>query len=122
VARRLRDMTRAEIQALDMGGHLSPAFRGERIATLEEFIDAARGHIKLNIELKYYGHDARLAGRVVQLLHEKDFAAQVVITSLDNRGLAEVRRLDPHIPIGSIVTASVGNLTRLDLDFLSLNE
>jgi glycerophosphoryl diester phosphodiesterase len=122
VAKRLRDMTRAEIQALDMGGRVGPQFQGERIATLEEFIDAARGKIKLNIELKYYGHDPRLADRVVRLLHDKDFAGQVVITSLEYRGLAEVRRLDPRIQVGYIVTASVGDLTRLDLDFLSLNQ
>jgi glycerophosphoryl diester phosphodiesterase len=122
VAKRLRDMTRTEIQALDVGSRVGPQFQGEHIATLEEFIDASRGKIKLNIELKYYGHDPRLAERVVRLLHDKDFADRVVITSLEYRGLAEVRRLDPRIPIGYIVTASVGDLTRLDFDFLSLNQ
>jgi len=58
----------------------------------------------------------------VKLLQAKQVTDQVVITSLEYRGLAEVRRLDPSIPIGYIVTASVGDLTKLDLDFLSLNE
>src|SRR5262249_45244537 len=37
-----------ELRSLDAGSWFGPAFRGERIATLEEFLEAARGRIKLN--------------------------------------------------------------------------
>jgi glycerophosphoryl diester phosphodiesterase len=58
----------------------------------------------------------------VDLLHEQHFGDQVVISSLNAAGLAEVRRRDPHLPIGYIVAKSVGDITRLDVDFLSLQQ
>jgi glycerophosphoryl diester phosphodiesterase len=122
VPKNVWEMMLAQVQAVDVGASFGPEFRGERIATLGEFIDAARGRIKLNIELKYNGHDQRLAGRVVDLLHEQHFTDQVVISSLSARGLAEVRRLDSHLRIGYIVAKSAGDITRLDVDFLSLQQ
>jgi glycerophosphoryl diester phosphodiesterase len=122
VPKNIWEATLAEVKAIDLGESSAPEFRGERLATLGEFIDAARGRIKLNIELKYNGHDERLAERVVDLLHEQNFGDQAVITSLSAAGLAEVRRRDPHLRIGYIVGKSVGDITRLDVDFLSLSQ
>jgi glycerophosphoryl diester phosphodiesterase len=116
------EMTLAEVQAIDVSASFGPEFKGEHLATLEDFIEAARGRIKLNIELKYNGHDQRLAERVVDLLHERNFTDQVVISSLSSAGLAEVRRHDPHLRIGFIVGKSVGDVTREDVDFLSLRQ
>ncbi len=122
VPKNIWEMTLAEVQALDIGKSFGPEFQGERVATLDEFIAAARGRIKLNIELKYNGHDQRLAEQVVTLLHERDFGDQCVISSLSTAGLAEVRRLDPRLRIGYIVATSVGDVTRLDVDFLSVRQ
>src|SRR5205807_465231 len=91
--------------------------------TLEQFIDAARGHIKLNIELKYYRHRGQhLAEKVVRLLQKHDFTAQAVVTSLSYDALVQVRRLDRRVKTGFIVAAQLGDLTRLDVDFLSINQ
>lgn len=46
--------------------------------------------------------------------------APAVITSLEYRGLQEVWRLEPRLRTGYIVSASLGDLTRLDVDFLSV--
>jgi glycerophosphoryl diester phosphodiesterase len=124
VERRVADLTLAQLKAIDVGKPQGNDFAGEHLATLEEFIDeATRGCIKLNIELKYYGRPGeRLAREVVRILRDKDFLDQAVITSLNYDALAQVRRLEPRIPIGFIVAAQVGDLTRLDLDFLSINK
>jgi glycerophosphoryl diester phosphodiesterase len=122
VPKNIWEATLAEVKAIDLGETHGPDFRGEHLATLGEFIEAARGRIKLNIELKYNGHDERLAERVVDLLHEQHFGDQVVITSLSAAGLAEVRRQDPRLRIGYIVGKSVGDVTGLDVDFLSLQQ
>ena len=45
-----------------------------------------------------------------------------IITSLDPAALAEVQRLAPELKIGQIVTASVGNVTRLPGQILSVNK
>lgn len=104
------------VRALDIGG-------GERVATLEEFIaEAKRARIGLNIELKTYGHGQKLAERVVGIVRAADFASLSVITSLDAMLLAEVRRIDRSLRIGLIVTARIGDVTRLDVDFLSVEK
>ncbi len=121
VARPIREMTYAEVRTLDFGLHALPEYHGEPIATLDEFIATAKGHIKLNVELKYYGHDPTLAPDVVAILHKHDFADQVVVCSLDPLGLTEVRRLDPTIRLGYIVSARIGDITRLDVNALSLD-
>jgi glycerophosphoryl diester phosphodiesterase len=122
VPKNIWDVTLAEVKAIDLGDTFGSEFHGERVATLGEFIEAARGRIKLNVELKYNGHDQRLAERVVDLLHERHFEDEVVISSLNAAGLAEVRRLDPHLRIGYIVAKSAGDITRQDVDFLSMSQ
>jgi glycerophosphoryl diester phosphodiesterase len=114
--------TLAQLQAIDIGTTHSPAFAGERLATLEDFIDAARGKIRLNVELKYYGFDPRLAERVVAVLNERSFFAESAITSLEQRALEQVRTLAPTLATGEIVTAAIGDITRLDRSFLSLQQ
>jgi glycerophosphoryl diester phosphodiesterase len=114
VMKKLSQMTLDEVKNL--------RFRGKEIATLEEFIEEAQGKIKLNIELKYYGHDPKLAESVVKLLHRHDFVSDAIISSLENKGLEEVRRFEPRLRIGKILAASVGDLKRLDIDFLSVRK
>jgi len=119
--KKIWEMKLAEARTFDIGKRVGPQFQGERLATLEEFIETARpGKIKLNIELKYYGQKPTLAKRVVRLLKDRGFVDRAVITSLNARALAEVRRLEPRLKIGFIVATSLGDLTRMKLDFLSL--
>jgi glycerophosphoryl diester phosphodiesterase len=95
-----------------------------KFATLEEFIETARGHIKLNIELKYYGDhdDPDLAKHVVRMLESHKFVDQVVITSLDARALKEVRDLNAELRTGIIVVQDVGDIRGYGVAFLSLRQ
>jgi len=120
VDREVYDMTLAELKALDFGGWFDERFKGERIATLEEVLDYADGRLKLNIELKVHGHEQQFAERVVKLLRARSFAGQCVITSLDLQILRQVRGLAPELKIGAIVTAKLGRLGDLDVDFYSM--
>jgi len=120
-SRKLQDLTLAGLKQLDIGSWFGPAFKGERIATLEEAIDVARDHIKLNIELKYNRPDPALAGRVTRILQEKNFEAEVVITSLEAGELFNLKQEAPELQTGMIVTAALGDATRLPVDFLSVN-
>ena len=51
--RKVSDLTLAEIQAIDIGTRRGPAYAGERVPTLAEVIDYARGRFRINVELKY---------------------------------------------------------------------
>jgi len=119
--RRIADLTMADLEHIDIGTRRGAAFAGEHVPSLEAVIDLVRGHMKLNIELKYNGPDPGLAPAVVDVLRRQGFLDQVVITSLNAAALKQVREIEPRLQIGQIVTASVGDMTRADVDFLSLN-
>jgi glycerophosphoryl diester phosphodiesterase len=119
--RKVKDLTAAELQAIDVGRKYGPGFAGEVPPTLEEVIALVRGRMKLNVELKYNVPDPGLAPAVIDLLKREHFLDQVVITSLDYAALKQVKSLEPSLQTGHIVTAAVGNVVRTEADFLSLN-
>jgi glycerophosphoryl diester phosphodiesterase len=121
LSRSIWDLRYADLQDLDVGSWFSPAFKAERIPTLQAFAAASRGRIRLNVELKNNGHGEDLAGRVVNVLHETRTADQTVISSLDIELLRRVRRLAPEIKLGLILAAGVGNFLRVDVDFFALS-
>lgn len=120
--RRIADMTYEEARQLDVGAKFDPKFAGERLPTLKEAIDLARGKIKLNIELKYYGQgDPRLASDVARLLREEKLDKDCFVASLNYASLEEARNEWPALRTAAIVSARVGDPTRLDVDYLSMN-
>ena len=121
VARRLDTIEYDELKTIDIGSWFSPDFAEERIATLEEVIELARGRIKLNIELKYNRPDPELAGKVESIVRERGFIQECVVTSLDHKALTGFRKSCPEVRIGLIVFRSVGNPLRADVDFVSMN-
>ncbi|MEW6360211.1 MAG: glycerophosphodiester phosphodiesterase [Planctomycetota bacterium] len=119
--RKIWETTYEEMRALDAGGWFSPAFKGERIPTLEEAIEAARDRIQLNIELKYNGHDKDLAAAVIRIVGDTGFRDQCVITSLKYEALEEVARLAPEQRTGFIVAETLGRAERLPVDMLVIS-
>ena len=111
-----------EIKSLDAGSWFKPEFRDERIPTFQQVVDTARGKIRLNVELKFNGHDKDLVGRVVRILDENDFQSQCVVSSLDYESLLQVKRLDDGLKVGHIVSVAIGDVARLDVDFLSVSQ
>ena len=118
--RKIWDVTLAELQQCDAGSWFGDAFKDERVPTLEEAIDLVRGRLKLNIELKFNGHDKDLAAAVVRIVGAKGFSEECVISSLNDAAVRDVRRLDPTLKVGHIVSASVGDLARQDVAFLAV--
>ncbi|MBX3387368.1 MAG: hypothetical protein KF768_12430, partial [Phycisphaeraceae bacterium] len=127
--RRVAGMTLEELRGIDAGSWFSAEFAGERIPTLEEALDeAVRGGIAVNMELKAAGDEETLAQRALAVLREhrnggagEEGAREwAIVTSLSAGTLAAVRREDPGARIGLIVTASVGDLRRADVDLLAV--
>jgi glycerophosphoryl diester phosphodiesterase len=118
--RRVWEIDYDEMRTLDAGSWFSPEFANERIPTLEQAIETAQGNLRLNIELKFHGHEQRFVERVLEIIDEHDFASHCVVTSLDFDGLMQVKQLRPDMTIGFIVSAAVGDIRRLDVDFFSL--
>lgn len=118
---RIYEIEYDELRGVDVGSWFSPEFSGERIATLQEAIDLARGRIKLNIELKFTRDDPTLAPKVGELVRENDFVSDCVVSSLKLPALREVEERFPELTTGFIVFRAVGNLALVDVDFLSVS-
>jgi glycerophosphoryl diester phosphodiesterase len=120
VNQKIWQLTYPEIKLIDAGSWFAPEFKGEHIPTLSETLEMSRNKIKLNIELKFNGHEKHLVKRVVNIIREKKFESDCVITSLNYDGLRKVEQLNPALETGFIIAKSIGNMFRADTDFLSL--
>lgn len=94
----------------------------EPLATLDEFLETARDKIRLSIELKYYGWNAMLAEKVIKLLRAKQMLDQCEIISLEYKALEQVQKLEPKLRRGFLVSTSLGDITRLDVQLLSVSQ
>jgi glycerophosphoryl diester phosphodiesterase len=120
VPRRLDELSFDEVTQLDVGRWFDPAFTGERVPTLKEAINLCRGRIKMNIELKFFSPDRRLAAEVARLVRELDFESQCLVTSLEYDALLEAKRHNPGLRTGLIVAHALGDISQLEVDALSV--
>jgi glycerophosphoryl diester phosphodiesterase len=121
VPKKIWEIDYEELQSLDAGSWFSEEFRGERIPTLAEVIALAGNDIKLNIELKFNGHQESLVERTLDVIRENDFESRCVITSLSYDGIRETKRRSPQLEVGYIVYQTLGDIARTDADFLSVS-
>jgi glycerophosphoryl diester phosphodiesterase len=123
VAKRVWELSYDEIRAIPIGGHSAPEFRQEITPTLDALLAEAKGRIKLNIELKYYGGDRlRLVEKVIDAIRRHGMLDQVVMQCLEYEPLGEVHRLAPNVPIGYLLSFNAREPARLDVDFLSVQQ
>jgi glycerophosphoryl diester phosphodiesterase len=115
------ETTAEELQAVDIGSFMDPRFSDQRVPTLAAVLDACRGRAGVVIELKYYGHDQKLEERVVEIVEAHRMADEVVVMSMERRGVEKIRRLRPGWRVGLVTAVAAGDLTRLDVDFLAVN-
>jgi len=121
VNRRLQDIDYAELREIDVGSWFAPEFSNERVPTLQQAIDVARGRIRLNIELKFTGSDPALVEKVVDIIRRNGFASECVVSSFNLGALTEIQGAFPELTTGFIVMQAVGDLSRMEADFLSIS-
>jgi len=117
---RVASSTMDELRQVDIGSWFGPEFAGERIATLDEFLEAAGTDIGLNIELKASGRDQvpMLVERVLDAVREADGVGRHRLCAESFQAIQLIRRLEPGIEVGSVAGAVLGDPSRLDVDFL----
>jgi len=112
--------TNADLADLDVGSYFDSAYSDQRVPTLREVLELAKGQAGVFIELKYYGHNRSLEEKVVDLVEETGVESDIVIMSLDYKGLRRTAALRPDWTYGLLNAVAIGNLTGLDVDFLAL--
>jgi len=115
------DATYEQLQRIDVGSWFSSEFSGERVPKLKQVLEHCRYKAHVNIELKYYGHDKRLEERVVEIVEAAGMAPQIVVMSLKYNAIEKIRKLRPTWTIGLLTAQAVGNLTKLDADFIAVH-
>jgi glycerophosphoryl diester phosphodiesterase len=90
----VKDMTLAQLQALDAGN-------GEQIPTLEEVLHTFGGRFLINIELKNYATPFDALPRVVaELLNSNGFSRSVIVSTFNPFNLTRFRRHCPGVKLG----------------------
>jgi glycerophosphoryl diester phosphodiesterase len=112
----------AELQQIDIGSWFDASYADQRVPTLRKVLEEIKGRSKLVIELKYYGHDQHLEQRVVDIVEEAGMTEQVVVMSLKLDGISKLQALRPDWTAGLLAATAVGDLSRLDVDFLAVNQ
>lgn len=114
------DATADELQSIDIGSYFGPQFKGERVPTLEEVLKVCKGKVGVNIELKYYGHTQDLETRVIELVERFQMESEIVVMSLESKGIQKVKSLRPAWTTGLLTEVVVGDLTHAKADFLAV--
>ena len=121
VDKKIWQLTYAEIKPLDAGSWFAPKFKGEHIPTLAEALEVSGNKIKLNIELKFNGHEKQLVESVVKIVRNHNFGPRCVITSLNYSELRKVKKQDTSLKTGFIIARSIGDMFRADTEVLILS-
>ncbi|MEJ2483757.1 MAG: glycerophosphodiester phosphodiesterase family protein, partial [Gemmatimonadota bacterium] len=120
-SRKIWETPWAEVSQISNGAWFGPEFEAERVASLEEVLRTARDRIRVNIELKTYGHGQRLEERTIEVVEKMGMEDRVVLMSLDRPTVEHLKALRPNWTIGQLAAVSIGDLTKLEADFLAVN-
>jgi glycerophosphoryl diester phosphodiesterase len=121
-ALKIWDANLADLEDIDIGSWFAPEFADERVPLLSDVLEACKGKAGVTIELKYYGHDEQLEQRVIDIVEELDMASEIVVMSLKQKGVERVQALRPDWTVGLLAAVAVGDLTKIDVDFLAVSD
>lgn len=112
------DLTYKELEQLRIHSFGGTA----KIPTLQQVISASKGKLNLIIEIKPYWNTYDLTKKVVTMMKNNNIQSTSMIHSLSYPILVDVKRLDPSISTGYIVTGPVKNLTFMKVNFFSIED
>jgi len=95
---RVRDKTRAEMLALDLGPKYDQSIHGAYVRTFEDFVRSMKGYGILMVELKVPGpKPTGVEQRAVDIIRKYDAHRDVVLSSFNPLVLYRVKRLDAQV-------------------------
>ncbi|MBD3854706.1 MAG: hypothetical protein IFJ96_07965, partial [Acidobacteria bacterium] len=115
------EATYDELMQVDVGSWCGPEFSGQRVPTLEQVLEICKGGSRVNIELKYYGHNERLEERVAEIVERMGMEDEVVLMSLAYPLVLSMKALRPDWTVGLLTAKAVGDLTTSEADFLAVH-
>lgn len=102
----VREMTLAEMKALDAGSFLGPSFTGEPIPTLNEVFEEVGRKTLINVELTNYASPTdALPDKVAKLVIQHNLQDRVIFSSFHPMNLVRIRRQLPNTPVAILTLA-----------------
>ncbi|WP_052869480.1 glycerophosphodiester phosphodiesterase [Streptomyces niger] len=116
---KISDFTLGEIRKLDAGSWFGEKFKGERVPTLERYMDAvSHNHQKLLLELKspelYPGIEAQTIKELRRegWMDRQHVKRRLIIQSFNGDSVKKVHELRPDIKTGFLGTPAVADLPK----------
>jgi glycerophosphoryl diester phosphodiesterase len=123
-AKRVAEATLEEVRAIDVGTALGfERDAGERVPTLDEVVAAAGSAIRLNIELKppTAASVPALTDAVLDVVRRTGLVGRCRLCSQSYEAMRRAKEAEPGLEVGFIAGAALGDLARLDVDFLMVS-
>jgi glycerophosphoryl diester phosphodiesterase len=119
--RSIRQTNYAELSQIDIGQLFAPEFKGQRLSTLSDFLQAGKGRVQFVIEFKQ-SEETDLVEKTISIINQYGMQEDVALVSLDLNDIRRTQELTSDIGIGYFVLTEVGDLTQLDVDFIGIQE
>ncbi|MCW6654250.1 glycerophosphoryl diester phosphodiesterase membrane domain-containing protein [Aerococcaceae bacterium NML201296] len=116
------ELTLAEIEQLKVKDLFNANGTAEKVATLDEFLDASKGKIGLFIELKGSTADEQMVDDVVEMVKAKNMQKEVALLSLDYGLIQYVEVSYPEMDTGFLYFFSIGDTKSMVGDILIMEE
>jgi glycerophosphoryl diester phosphodiesterase len=92
----VRDLSLAQVKALDAGAWFAPRFAGERVPTLSEILEWCAGRVVFLVEIKDVPHrEMTLVYRTIRIVEDHGAEQYVSLGGFDHVALAEIHRARP---------------------------
>jgi len=118
--KKIWELTAAELKAVDIGSRVDPKYAGEGVPAFAEVLAAAKGRIRVVVELKSYGHNDRLEEKVAALVETAGMEKDCIFMSLDHDMVAKLKRLRPDWRVGLLAAKTFGDILTIPADFLAV--
>lgn len=117
-----KDLSLNQIKKLKIFDLFDPSRPSQPVATLEEYLEAAKGKIGLFIELKGSTADEKMVDDVVKMVKEKSMENEIAILSLDYNLIQYTEKKYPEISTGYLYFFSIGEIQNIHCDILIMEE
>ena len=118
------DVNYDDISELDAGSWFGDeeGYAECRIPLLSDVMEYTKGKIKLNIEIKLTDSEPDLVKMVASLIERYEYTDDCVVTSMNYEALKEIKKINPAIKTGYVLTVAYGNFYNLAyVDSFSIN-
>lgn len=107
---KINNLNFSELHSVRVGlsSKFGEEYNNEKIPTLKEALELAKGNIKVCVELKA----DKIENQVVELLNELDMIDQVIVFAFNDKSLVNIKKLNPEIK--TLFLKSYANIKTLD--------